>query len=130
MSLTNIINELIVTKIESSIGFYEKNFGFTTEFTDGNPINWAQIKKDGFVLMLEEYETFKCEIEKCPPKTNNSNIIKLEYSSIEEIKELYNRLKANEIEFFMEYTETDYGKTEFGVFDPDKNMILVSVLMK
>lgn len=42
---------------------------------------------------------------------------------------MYNKLKDNNIDFFMEYTETNYGKAEFGVFDPDRNMILVSALI-
>ena len=28
----------------------------------------------------------------------------------------------------MDYTETDYGKVEFGIYDPDRNMIIVSFL--
>lgn len=28
--------------------------------------------------------------------------------------------------FFKDYTKTDYGKIEFGIFDLDKNMIIVS----
>lgn len=79
--------------------------------------------------MLENYNIVKNSISNYPSKVNNSNLIKFEYDNLEEIKELYNILKHNDIDFFMEYTETDYGKVEFGIFDLDKNMILVSALI-
>ena len=28
----------------------------------------------------------------------------------------------------MDYAETDYGKVEFGIYGPDRNMIIVSSL--
>ena len=126
MSLTNIINEFVVEDVSKSIKFYEDNFGFSVDFTDGDPVNWAQLKKDNYLLMLVEYNTAKDEINSLPEKTNSSNLIKFEYSSLQEIKDIYNNLKKNNIEFFTDYTEMDYGKAEFGVYDIDKNMILVA----
>ena len=126
MSLINIVNELVVENVEEAIKFYENNFKFEIEFIEGNPIIWAQLKKDGMTIMLEEYNTVKLEINNYPQKVNTSNLIKLEYSNTEEIKELYNNLKGNNIEFFMDYTEKNYGKVEFGVYDIDKNMLIVS----
>lgn len=128
MSLSRIINELIVDNVQNSIKFYEENFGFIVEFTEGEPIIWAQLKKDELVIMLEEYKTVKNSISNYPNKVNTSNLIKFEYDELEEIKELYEILKENDVEFFMEYTETDYGKNEFGILDLDKNMIIVSAL--
>lgn len=129
MSLTSIINELIVENVQKSIKFYEDNFNFKTDITEGEPIIWAQLKKDGVIIMLENYDIVKNSISNYPSKVNNSNLIKFEYDNLEEIKELYNVLKHKDIKFFMEYTETNYGKAEFGVFDLDKNMILVSALI-
>ena len=129
MSLTSIINELIVENVQKSIKFYEDNFNFKTDITEGEPIIWAQLKKDGVIIMLENYDIVKNSISNYPSKVNNSNLMKFEYDNLEEIKELYNVLKHQDIKFFMEYTETNYGKAEFGVFDLDKNMILVSALI-
>lgn len=126
MSLTNIINEFVVENVGNSIKFYENNFGFSIDFTDGDPVNWAQLKKDNYLLMLVDYDAAKEEINSLPEKTNSSNLIKFEYSSLNEIKEIYNNLKKNNVEFFADYTEMDYGKAEFGVYDLDKNMILVA----
>ena len=128
MSL-NIINELVVANVQSSIQFYEDNFNFITEMTEGEPITWAQLKNNEAIIMLEDYNTVKSEISNYPSKVHNSNLIKFEYNELKEIKELYKKLKQNNVEFFIEYTETDYGKAEFGILDPDKNMILLSAVI-
>ena len=128
MSLINIINELTVSNVANSIKFYEDNFGFAVEYTEGTPVTWAQIKKDDLIMMLEDYNVVKNEIEQYPEKTNSSNLIKFEYSSVEEVKNLYSTLKKQGVSFFTDYTKTDYGKVEFGVYDLDNNMILISAL--
>ena len=130
MSLINIVNELVVSDVASSIKFYEDNFGFVTEFVEGTPITWAQIKKDNIIIMLEDYNEVKNEIVNYPQKSNSSNLIMFEYSSVEEVKDLYNSLKENRVDFFANYTETDYGKVEFGICDLDNNMILISASIK
>ena len=94
--------------------------------TEGEPVTWAELRKDGIIIMLESYDTVKNEISNYPSKVNSSNLIRFEYSDHKEIKDLYKELKQNNIGFFEEYTETDYGKAEYGVLDPDKNMILIS----
>ena len=129
MSLTSIINELIVDNVESSIKFYIDKFNFELDESEGTPIIWAKIKKDDMIIMLEDYNTVKNTINNYPSKVNSSNLIKFEYNNIQEIKELYNKLKESNIKFFMDYSETNYGKAEFGIFDLDKNMILISALM-
>lgn len=89
MSLSNIINELVVQNVTRSIEFYNNYFGFCIKYTDGTPISWAQLEKDGKILMLEDYNVVKKEIYNYSPKVNNSNLIKFEYNNIEDIKELY-----------------------------------------
>ena len=128
MSLTNIINELIVENLEESINFYTNYFGFEVEETNGNPINWVQLKKDKVRIMLEDYKNTK-ELIKNIEKTNSYNQIILDYDNLEEAKEIYRKLKANNIKFFVDYYEADYGKAEFGIYDLDNNMILISALI-
>ena len=128
MSLTNIINELIVENLEESIRFYTNFFGFEVEETNGNPINWVQLKKDKVRIMLEDYKNTK-ELIKNIEKTNSYNQIILDYDNLEEAKEIYRKLKANNIKFFVDYYEADYGKAEFGIYDLDNNMILISALI-
>lgn len=129
MGLTNIVIELAVQNVEKSIRFYRENFGFEIELTEGKPITWVQLKKDKLIIMLEDYKAIKDSIKNYPTKVSNSNIIKFEYNSLDEIKKMYNSFKENDIKFFMDYTETEYGKAEFGIFDLDKNMIIISALI-
>ena len=130
MSLVNIINELVVSDVSKSVKFYEDNFGFNLEDSFGEPIVWAMVKKDNIVLMFEDYNEACNEMKNYPPKVNSSNLIMFEYSDQDSAKNLYELLKRNNVEFFKDYTETDYGKIEFGIYDLDKNMILVSALME
>ena len=128
MSSMSIINELTVASVDNSIRFYQNNFGFTVELTEGEPATWAQLKKDDTILMLEDYGQAKNEVDNYPAKTSSSNLLRFEYDDAEEIKTLYGSLNSNNVNFFMDYTETDYGKVEFGIYDPDRNMIIVSFL--
>ena len=126
MSLISITNELIVSNVKHSIGFYKNIFNFDIEYIDGNPITWAQLRKDKVRIMLEDYVTIKKEINDFPEEVRSCNLIKFEYDNYNEFKSLYNNCKNNLCSFFVEYNETDYGKIEFGILDIDNNMILVS----
>ena len=75
---------------------------------------------------LEDYKEVIKEIDKFPIKTNTSNLVKFKYDNIEEVEEIYKNFKKKDIEFFMELKQTEYGTIEFGIFDLDKNMIIVS----
>ena len=126
MSLINIINEYTVSNINDSIIFYKDIFDFEVEYTDGNPITWVQIKKDNIRIMLEDYQTVKKDINFFSEKVASSNLIKFEYDNFDEFTTLYNKCKTHNCSFFMDYTETEYGKIEFGILDIDNNMIIIS----
>ncbi len=126
MAIINIINEFTVKNIDKAVKFYEDSFNFEVEETDGNPITWVQMKKGDVIIMLEDYKEVIKEIDKFPIKTNTSNLVKFKYDNIEEVEEIYKNFKKKDIEFFMELKQTEYGTIEFGIFDLDKNMIIVS----
>lgn len=126
MAIINIINEFTVKNIDKAVKFYVDSFNFEVEETDGNPITWVQMKKGDVIIMLEDYKEVIKEIDKFPIKTNTSNLVKFKYDNIEEVEEIYKNFKKKDIEFFMELKQTEYGTIEFGIFDLDKNMIIVS----
>ena len=126
MKLLNIINELTVIDVSKSINFYNKYFQFEVEETAGNPITWVRMKKDNCLIMFESYEEVCKEIEHYPKKVETSNLIKFKYSDKDELFRLYNKLSNDNIEFFMQWKSTEYGSVEFGIFDPDKNLIILS----
>ena len=126
MKLIEIINELVVTDIEKTINFYKEYLGFEVIEQDGDPIVWVKMKKDDSTMMFEQYEEVCREIENFPEKVRSSNLIKFKYDSIEELKKLYNGLLDRNVEIFMEWKETEYGSVEFGILDPDGNMLILS----
>lgn len=126
MSLINIINELTVSNIEASSNFYKNIFDFEIEYSAGYPITWYQLKKGNIRIMLEDYYTVKREMDNFPKKADSSNLIKFEFDNLQEFESLYKKCKDNSVLFFLDYTKTEYGKIEFGIFDLDKNMIVVS----
>lgn len=126
MELLEVINELVVKDINKTIEFYEKYLNFEIIDTDGNPISWAKMKKDECFIMFENYEEVCKEIKNYPNKTETSNIIKFKYANEQILMNLYNKLCDDNIHLFMELKKTEYGSIEFGVFDPDKNMIILS----
>ena len=91
-----------------------------------NPITWAKLKKDNCTIMLENYNEVCKEIKNYPKKVKTSNLIKFKYSIKQIVQDLYNNVINDNIEIFMELKETKYGSIEFGVIDPDGNMIIVS----
>ncbi len=126
MGLVRIINELVVSSVADSVKFYVDNFGFAMDISEGNPMLWAQLKNGSSLLMLEDYDSAKMEMSDFPEKTKSSNLIMLEYDNSGEVANLYEDLAKKGAKFFKDYEETDYGKVEFGVYDLDRNMILVS----
>jgi len=121
-----IINELLVNDVNKSIKFYTDFFNFEIVETAGNPINWVKLKNDKAELMLEDYNSAKKEFIKFPPKVNSSNLIKFKYNNIKEVKIIYNKILNNNIKIFKDLKETDYGTTEFIIFDYDNNIIIIS----
>ena len=126
MKLLEIINEFTVNDIKKTIDFYNKQLGFEILETDGNPISWVKMRKDGYSIMFENYEEVCKEIVNYPKKSTNSNLIKLKYNDKDELLNLYNKLLNEKIKFFMKWKSTDYGSIEFGILDPDENMIILS----
>lgn len=123
MSLVNIINELVVTNMQEAIKFYKQNLGFEIELTeeDSEPYTWVQMKNGDIKIMLEDYKTVCKEIEDFPKKTISTNLVKFKYDNEKEIIDLYNKLKENQVSFFMDLKKTEYGMIEYGILDSDEN---------
>ncbi len=124
--MIEIINEFIVNEINKTIDFYKEYFDFKIVETDGNPITWCKMKKGDCYIMFEEYREVCNEIPNFPEKVSSSNLIKFKLSSRKDIEILYKKIKDNHISIFMELKDTSYGSLEFGILDPDKNMIILS----
>lgn len=126
--MKGIINEFVVNSVKSSIEFYCKYFGFEVYATDGeNEITWAEIKNGDISMMFHDYDLICKEYKNYPKKSESSNIVMFKYENKDEAKKIYDLLKAENIEIFSNWMETDYGSVEFIINDLDGNKILISV---
>ena len=127
--LKELFLELIVSDVKKSVEYYHKYFGFVVDMFAPNEENpsWCQISNNGIKIMMQDFEETKKEMKEFPDKLSSSNLILLKYDNYDKFKEIYDLLNNNKIDLFMNIRETEYGTFEFGVFDPDKNMIVVSV---
>ena len=120
-----IVVELVVKDIQKSSEFYTKYFGFKIDFTEYEPVSWMQLSNDNTILMLVTYDYAKEDIPGFKEYSVSTNIYKFCYDSLDEIKEIYDNLKKDKKEVFLDLRKTDF-RYEFGVYDEDKNMILVT----
>ena len=122
-----IVIEFVVSDIFKSSEFYTKYLGFTIEFTEYDPISWMQLRNGNTIIMLVTYDYTKKDIIGFKKNTKSTNLYKFCYDSLDKVKELYSILKKDNKKFFLDYRKADY-RYEFGVYDDDDNMILVTKL--
>ncbi len=122
-----IVIEFVVSDIFKSSLFYTKYLGFKVEMTEYDPVSWMQLRNGNTILMLVSYDFTKNDIYKFKKYTKSTNLYKFCYDNLDKVKELYNILKKENKKFFLDFRKSDY-RYEFGVYDEDDNMILVTKL--
>ncbi len=121
----DVVIEFVVKDLYKAAKFYIKYLGFTEEFTEYDPPSWMQLKKDNTIIMLVTYDYAKVDIPNFKEYTLSTNLYKFRYSSLEEIKAIYEHAKKDNREIFLDFRKSDY-RYEFGIYDEDNNMILVT----
>lgn len=120
-----IVIEFVVKDINKSALFYTKYLGFNIEFTEYDPISWMQLRNGNTILMLVTYEYAKDDINDFKEYTPSTNLYKFRYDSLDEIKNIYENMKKDNKNIFLDFRKSDF-RYEFGVYDEDNNMILVT----
>jgi len=120
-----IVLELVVKDVYKAAEFYTKYLGFKIDFTEFDPVAWIQLSSGNTRLMLVTYEFTKNDIDGFKEYTRSTNIYKFMYDDLDKIKEIYESLKKDKKDIFVEFREAAY-RYEFGVYDEDKNMILIT----
>jgi catechol 2,3-dioxygenase-like lactoylglutathione lyase family enzyme len=106
--------QLLVSDIESSIGFYTKKLGFDVDFRYED--FYAGIIKDGYSIHLKVSRSL---VQKESSRSNEDIDI---IFSVDDIEGLYNEFSSKSVEFTQSMREMPYGK-EFYVTDPDGHII-------
>ena len=122
-----VVIEFVVADIYKSSEFYTKYLNFKIERTQYNPVSWMQLRNGNTILMLVTYDYAKKDIDNFKDYTPSTNIYKFCYDNLDKVKEIYNNLKKDNKDIFLDLRKADY-RYEFGVYDEDKNMILVTKL--
>ena len=120
-----VVIEFVVKDVNKAAEFYTKYLDFKIDFTEFEPVSWIQLSNGNTRIMLVTYDFTKNDIENFKEYTRSTNIYKFMYDDLDKIKELYERLKKDNKDIFIEFREAAY-RYEFGVYDEDKNMILVT----
>ena len=120
-----VIIEFVVADIAKASEFYTKYLGFEIEFSEYEPVSWMQLKNGNTRLMLVTYDYTKEDIKGFKEYTKSTNLYKFRYNSLEKVKEIYENMKKDNKLFFLDFRKADF-RYEFGVYDEDKNMILVT----
>lgn len=121
----DIVIEFVVKDIDKSSKFYIKYLGFNIEFTENNPISWIQLRNGNMILMLVTYDYAKKDISNFKKYTTSTNLYKFRYDSLDQIKKIYEEIKKDNKEIFLDFRKADF-RYEFGVYDEDDNMLLIT----
>ncbi len=121
----DIVVELVVKDIFKSSQFYTKYLGFKIEFTENEPVSWMQLKNKDVILMLVTYDYAKEDIPKFRDFSLSPNLYKFRYDTLEKVKEIYKDLKKDNKNIFLNLRKSNF-RYEFGVYDEDGNMILIT----
>lgn len=127
----NIVPELGVLSVLESVRFYTDLFEaklLESVPDDNGGFIWAEIDVYGSSLMFEEVNTLLSEFIGIDASSFSSlkGCIVFRVSGKEMVKNIYEKVCLRKVRIAMEWKETDYGTTEFGIYDLDENIILLS----
>lgn len=125
MTIKNIIPELMVEDVQTSIDFYKDYLNFEIENTalDEGLLTWAQVKNNEHRIMFYLKSEFKKEMPILKNKQIGSTIEL--YIKVDNIEEIYNKVKDN-VKIIKELYSTSYGSKEFVMEDNSGYLIGLS----
>ncbi|HLG02262.1 MAG TPA: VOC family protein [Bacteroidia bacterium] len=115
---------LMVKNVQRSIDFYSLNFDFEVVATvpgKNEELVFALMKRDEVSLMFQTMESF-AEVHTGYVKTPVGATV-LFYIDVENLEEVYERVKKNKVEIFIDLNNTFYGTREFSIKDCDGYLI-------
>jgi uncharacterized glyoxalase superfamily protein PhnB len=114
--------QLFVADIKASCDFLVAKLGFAIVFTYGDPLYYAQVKRDGARLNLRCVDRPVID----PDLRDREQLISaaLTVATAEEIKQLFLEFQMKGVTFFQALKREPWGARNFIVRDPDGNLLL------
>ncbi|MEM1011805.1 MAG: VOC family protein [Planctomycetota bacterium] len=101
---------LAVNDLSRATRWYEESLGFDVVFTNGEPVVFAILSRDGVELSLTSAQ---------PDRVGKSAV----YLKLEGVDQLYERLRSLDVEMIHTLTDEPYGMRECLFEDLDGNQI-------
>ncbi|MFW5800016.1 MAG: VOC family protein [Spirochaetota bacterium] len=125
MKFKSLIPNLMVENVKNAIDFYKKTLDFvvlSTNPEDSNEYEWAMIKRDDVIIMLQEKKSLSGEI---PYFENMSIGASLTfYINVDNISEVYSSVKSK-VDIVQDLHNTFYGAEEFAFKDNSGYVIAI-----
>jgi uncharacterized glyoxalase superfamily protein PhnB len=132
MTVTKLINNLMVENVAASADFYCTNLGFSlsvavpdgsldsvTAFEDGVEYDFAILANGAAELMLQSVKTAQAEFPDMGTGGKTGNIL---YMQVNDVEALYAKI-LDKVEIVKGLHESAYGMKEFYVKDPDGHIL-------
>ena len=120
--ISAIAAELFVADIKASCDFFTQKLSFSIVFTYGEPLFYAQVKRDRALLNLKcvDYPVMD------PALRDRESLLSADMAvdTHDEIEQLFLEFQAAGITFFQRLRKEPWGATTFIVKDPDGNLLL------
>lgn len=110
-TLGRLAPQVYVTDLDRSVAFYREGFGFEVEFTNGNPVSFVILERDGVELHLQLVPGHRA---------SGHNVAHLLVTGA---AALHQRLVDQGVEIVGPLRDADYGMRTFVLADPDGNRI-------
>jgi uncharacterized glyoxalase superfamily protein PhnB len=115
MKQTQVIPILQVNDLQASLDYYVEKLGFETQWTHGDPANFAAIGRDGIMIFLQQD----------PQSGGGPTVI---YMVVPSVDELHASIAQRGAEIVDAPQDRPWGMREMVVKDPDGNQIRVGTM--
>lgn len=121
-----ITTNIMVENVRETIEFYQSQLGFQKVLSvpeDGSSLNFAIVKKDNISIMFQGKKSLLDEY----PTLQKDEIIPIFtlFITVKDVEKLYEELK-DKVKIARELHQTFYGKSEFAIFDNNKNVLTIA----
>ena len=119
MAFTELTPNCMVEDVAATVDWYERVLGATTVDRmpeAGDDLLWAQVRIGDVSIMFQERASLEAELPSFEGAEIGASLTL--YVDAEDVRELHGEL-ADEAEVVLELRETDYGRREFAIADPN-----------